>query len=144
MCRDSVCVSVCLSSTICVCTYEKWFRTFVRGTVRTEQTIFFRQKSNSSRNIYTRFWLYNVRKPRHPQSVAWKSFLQLQRPPPPFSFWFPTPLRLWTGSSSAFAIIRGPATVTSVIDSTFVFCLSPTMRHNRRHPIRTHQQRVKR
>ena len=34
-----VCLSVCLSRTICVCTGEKWFRTFVRGTVRTENEI---------------------------------------------------------------------------------------------------------
>lgn len=33
------CLSVCLSRTICVCTGEKWFRTFVRGTVRTENEI---------------------------------------------------------------------------------------------------------
>ena len=32
-------MSVCLSRTICVCTGEKWFRTFVRGTVRTENEI---------------------------------------------------------------------------------------------------------
>ena len=38
---ETFCLSVCMSRTICVCTGEKWFRTFVRGTVRTEQTIFF-------------------------------------------------------------------------------------------------------
>ena len=32
-------MSVCVSRTICVCTGEKWFRTFVRGTVRTENEI---------------------------------------------------------------------------------------------------------
>ncbi len=31
---------VCVSRTICVCKGEKWFRTFVKGTVRTERTIF--------------------------------------------------------------------------------------------------------
>ena len=30
---------VCVSRTICVCKGEKWFRTFVRGTVRTENEI---------------------------------------------------------------------------------------------------------
>ena len=32
-------IFVCVSSTICVCTGEKLFRTFVRGTVRTENEI---------------------------------------------------------------------------------------------------------
>jgi hypothetical protein len=32
-------VCLCVSRTICVCTGEKWFRTFVRGSVRTENEI---------------------------------------------------------------------------------------------------------
>ena len=35
--KTSVCLSVCLSSTICVCRTKMWFDTFVRGTVITEK-----------------------------------------------------------------------------------------------------------
>ena len=157
-------MSVCLSRTICVCTGEKWFRTFVRGTVRTENEIVSVCVSLSSticvyrtakwfnpfvRGTFETDSQYNLEK--RTATVLPYTFPMLGpatvlhfsnvRPQPFYTFPMLGPLgaapaRLgWTATVLRFQMLLVPDVRQSNAATNFQFCLSPTMRLSRRHSI---------
>ena len=148
-------MSVCVSRTICVCTGEKWFRTFVRGTVRTENEIVSVCVSLSSticvyrtakwfnpfvRGTFETDSQYNLEK-RTATVLRFYLHFSNVRPQPFYTFPMLGPLgaapaRLgWTATVLRFQMLLVPDVRQSNAATNFQFCLSPTMRLSRRHSI---------